>query len=132
MPVYASRLHSDAFLAAVSAIWPRVGDASAPADVTLPYAVVYPLDAAFDGSMSDLDADADPITQITYVGATREQAQWLRDKVRTDLLGQFLVVSGRRVGPVRIQAERPVLQDRDVTPHLMYAIDRYRAWSTPA
>lgn len=135
MTGYDSRPHSDAFLDAVKALWSRVGDAQAPADVTLPYCIVYPLGSAtFDGSnlAADLDADAFPLYQVTSVGGTREQAEFMRDKVRDGLLGTSLTVSGRRVGPVRLEDEQSVQVDFQVTPHLLYAVDRMRVYSTPA
>jgi hypothetical protein len=137
---YASRPHSSAFLAAARALWPnsvtgaRVGDAIAPADTTLPYAIAYPLGSAtFDGSLdtADLDGDAWPLWQITSVGGTREQAEFLRDKFRA-LLGTYLTVAGRRVGPIRLDDEQAVQIDKDVTPHLFYAVDRLRLYSTPS
>jgi hypothetical protein len=137
---YASRTHSSAFLAAARALWPaaasgaRVGDAIAPPDLTLPYAIAYPLGSAvFDGSLdvADLDSDAQPSWQVTSVGGTREQADLLRDKFRP-LLGTYLTVAGRRVGPIRLDDEQAVQIDKSVTPHLFYAVDRFKAMSTPA
>ena len=81
---------------------------------------------------ADLDADAWPTVQVTFVGDSREQVDSLRDDVRAAVLGTFLDVDGRRVGPVRLHDERPVERDDDVTPPLLYAIDRYRTYSTPA
>lgn len=142
MTTYAPHPHNTAVLALVRAAWALVGDAQAPAGLTYDakgllisaYAVVYPIGSAtFDGSLdgSDGQGDAWPITQVTYVGRTREQADALRSKVREQLLGQAVTVNGRRVGPVELDVELAVTRDDDVRPPVFYAIDRYRCYSTP-
>lgn len=136
MSGYLAQLHNDAMLAAVTAAAAgfAVGDAVKPDGTALPYAVVYPLGSpTFDGSLavSDLDDDAWPTTQVTFVGVSRQQVDGLRDRVRA-LLGTYVVVEGRRVGPIRLHDERPIERDDDVTPPLLYAVDRYRPFSTSA
>lgn len=138
---YAAGSHAAAFLAAVEAAYDLVGDLVAPphpavdADNRLirPYAVVYPIGAAvFDGSLEvgDEQADAWPTYQVTSVGRDRTQAQWLQDKLRAALLGTYLTVAGRRVGPVRLDDEQPAQLDTGVTPYRTYAVDRFRIYST--
>ena len=99
-----------------------------------PYAVLYPLGGAgYDGSLhaQDLDEDAWPTWQVTTVGVSPEQAEGVRDAIRAAVLGQTLTVASSRLGPVRLLDEQGVTIDHDVTPPLFYAIDRYRAYSTP-
>jgi hypothetical protein len=148
MSAYLSREHNAAILAAVQAICTSlspiryVGDGDVPAEVktegvvtTYPYAVIYPLGAStFDGSMAsdDLDSDAFPTTQVTFVGVSREQSDWLRDQVRAGLVGTHVVVQDRKVGPVRLHAELPSSKDTTVTPYVFWCVDHYRAFSTPA
>ncbi|MCW2498271.1 hypothetical protein, partial [Jatrophihabitans sp.] len=97
-----------------------------------PYAIAYPLDSAtFDGSIGDPQGDAWPVTQITSVGETREQASTLRDRLRDGLTGQHLTVDGRTVGPVRLDQAEPIRRDDDVRPPVFYAVDRYRTFNTP-
>jgi hypothetical protein len=140
---YPGSTHNAAFFAAVKAAWPLTGDAQAPDGVGYddmgrleqPYAVVYPQGTGqVDGSLdaTDLDSDAWPSTQVTYVGRTRDQADSLRTLVRGRVLGTFLTVSGRQVGPVRLELERPIQADHKAPPVLFYAIDLYRAFNTPS
>ncbi|MGZ4638676.1 MAG: hypothetical protein ACXV2J_06420 [Actinomycetes bacterium] len=132
---YAGRTHTAALLAAVEAAWPRVSLVQVSGDRTLPYAVVYPLGSGlFDGSLTAGDEQADvwPLWQVTSVGAGAEQAEDLRDRIRAALLGQYLLVDGRKVGPIRLEDEQPVQLDTDVTPHVQYAVDRFRVYSTPS
>lgn len=139
MNTYLAGVHNNAMLAAIRAAGhpaaPRTGDSVRPDDRALPYAVMYPLGSSvFDGSHAaqDLDSDAWPVTQVTFVGESREQVDDLRDAVRAAVLGTYLTVAGRRVGPVRLHDERGVDKDDDTTPPLLFAVDRYRAYSTPA
>ncbi len=147
--VYSSRDHDNAVLAAVRLICAGLpepmfaGDGDVPAEVKgdkgnvaqYPYCVVYPLGSStFDGPLSrdQLDADAWPTTQVTFNGATREQAAWLQDQVRPRIVGTFLQVAGRSVGPVRLHMELPASRDTTVTPYVYWAVDQYRAFSSPA
>lgn len=135
MTAYLASPHSNAMLALLTSAWDRMGDATKPDDTTLPYAVMYPLGSSvFDGSHADgdLDSDAWPVTQVTYVGESRDQVDQVRDVVRAAVLGNYLTVAGRRVGPIRLDDERPIDRDDDVNPPLLYAIDRFKAYSTPA
>ena len=151
MSAYLAREHNDAVFAAVQAICEALspvryaGDSDVPSQVKdskgvvdpakMPYAVVYPLgSSSFDGSMAldDLDSDAFPTSQVTFVGASREQADWLRDQVRPQILGTYLTISDRKVGPVRLHAETPSDKDTTVTPYLFWCVDQYRAFSTPS
>lgn len=138
MSVYSSRLHTSAFVAAVEALGVTTGDGGGDAqgpvqkDLTLPYAVVHAVGSSFDGPMGDLDADAFAITQVTFCGETREQAQWLQDKVRSGLVGTVLTVAGRSLGTVRMHMERPAGRDTTVTPYVWWAVDQYRVFSTPS
>lgn len=137
---YASNPHAEAFLLLLRQAWDLVGDSIAPEGIEVddqkrlvrPYAVLYPQGSgAFDGSISDPDTDAWPVVQVTYVGRDRAQADALRDRCRVDVIGALLAVDGRQVGPVRIDHELPTRRDDDVTPHVFYAVDLYRTFSTP-
>lgn len=141
--LFLSDPHATAFHAAVVALWPLTGDAKVPtADLEYdengllrkPYAVVYPLDASeFDGSLAaaDVQGDAWPLTQVTYVGASRSHADQVRDRIRTGLAGVYLTVAGRKVGPVRLEQQLPTRRDDTVTPALFYAVDIFRTYTTP-
>lgn len=100
-----------------------------------PYAVVYPTGAALiDGSLDvdDLDSDIFPTTQVTCVGLGREQAEWLQSQIRDRILGTYVTVSGRTVGPVRLHVALAAARDDTLgDPILFYALDQYRVFSTP-
>jgi hypothetical protein len=141
--IYLGSPHTAAVLALIKTAWALVGDGVAPDGLTRdadgrliqPYVVLYPLGTPrFDGSLGpgDEQSDAWPAVQLTSVGSSREQAEWMRDKTRTALLGQYLTVIGRRVGPLRLLDEQAVTRQDDVTPHLYFAVDRFRAFSTPS
>lgn len=132
MTVATSRAETEALLAALRAAWPRVGDAVAPDDATLPYAVLYPAGAGpLSGPVSDPFADSSPLFQITCVGRTREQTQWLADKLRPVALGP-LSITGRKVMQPYLETSQPVRRDDSSSPPLFYAADQVRLPTTPA
>lgn len=130
--VATSRPLTTALLLALRAAHPRVGDAAAPADTTLPYAVLYPFGSGrLNGPVGDQHADADSTVQLTCVGSTREQTEALMDRLRPVLLGP-LTVTGRRVMQAWIETSQPVRRDDDLTPPVFYAADQARYLTTPA
>ncbi|MEV4557200.1 hypothetical protein AB0K51_09395 [Kitasatospora sp. NPDC049285] len=74
--------------------------ADKPTGNTIPYCVLYPLGGTSgDGPpFGDADGDARMIYQVTSIGTTAEQAEWMADKVRTALLGRTSV--GAFVTPI--------------------------------
>lgn len=121
-----------AVLAALRLAHPRVGDAVAPKDKTLPYAVLYPSGPGqLDGPVSDQHADGSPVLQVTCVGSTREQAQLLADRLRPVLLA-VPTVPGVHVMQVSLESSQPVRRDDTAPPSLFYAVDAARFHTTPA
>lgn len=97
------------------------------------YAVVYPgLTGPTDGPVSATSWDAVQGWQVTYVGKSAEQADNMRDRGREALLGRVLAVTGRATEPVDLSDSTNVTRDDDVSPALYFAVDRYRARTTPA
>ena len=100
----------------------KIGDGQAPADDTRPYAVLYALDEAErEGDMST----ASTVTgwfefQVTSVGDTRAQAEWLADLLRTLLLASDLSPSGFIMFPWRDVVTNLPERDDDVQPPLFY------------
>jgi hypothetical protein len=127
------RLFYDAVIARLVADTGRpVGEAVAPAG-GLPYAVVYPMpDARHDGSLADPHQVAVYTFQLTAVGQTMEQAQWMQHKGRVSLLGWIPTVAG--IGSTPVQLDDPggggVTRDDDVSPPQFYAVDRYRMYAS--
>jgi hypothetical protein len=125
-----SRPLTVALLAALRAAHPSVGHATG-AGLTAPYAVLYPAGTGpLGGPVGDPHADADSTAQLTCVGATAEQAEWLADLLRPVLLGP-LTITGRRLMQSWLETSQPVRRDDDVTPALFYAVDQARYLTTP-
>jgi hypothetical protein len=97
------------------------------------YCIVYPLPGGvFDGTLGCPDDDASLIWQVTCVGATRPQCEWVADKVNETLVGQPLTIPGRYV--TRVQADMAgggVRRDDTVQPPVFIATPRYRIDSVP-
>ncbi|WP_157878037.1 hypothetical protein [Streptomyces torulosus] len=60
---------------------------STPTGATVPYNVLYSLGITTSGPpLGDGDADARVLLQVTSVGSTAEQVEWMADKARAALL----------------------------------------------
>jgi len=113
----------------------RIGDAQRPAVTTTPYAIVYPVDSGtFAGPIADPQADAYPASQVTCVGVDRNEAEGLADSIRTALLtARTLAIPGRALlGPVEQELSRFAQPDDSGPQTLYFAVDIYRARTTPA
>ena len=107
-----------------------VGDAVAP-DVDPPYAVVYPVPGgSTSGTLADPDDDAVFVYQVTCVGKSREQAEWIADKV-LQLLQAGVTGPGRRVLRVSPDMHGGIQRDDQVTPPVFASFPRFRIISTP-
>lgn len=136
-----SRAVTDAVIGLLEAAGLTVGDGVAEtasgAALTPPYAVVYPVSDVLSGPVASVSADADRTVQVTYVGVSREQAQWAADKGAVALLGadhRAVTVAGRALtGSIRHGGGGGVLRDDDTAgPPLFYAPQRYVVPTTPA
>ncbi len=111
----------------------KIGDGQAPADDTRPYAVLYALDETEEeGDMSS----AVTVTgwfefQITSVGDTREQAEWLADLLRTLILASNLTPSGFRMFPWRNLITNLPDRDDDEQPPLFYVTSTVEGFVAP-
>lgn len=109
----------------------NIGEAQAPASVVLPYAVIYPLsDEAKDGSLSNPVEIAVWAWQVTCVGSTMDQAQWMQHKVRQALLGWTPTVAGLGTTPVDLLDGAGVTRDDSIQPPLFYSTDRFHAYTS--
>ncbi|GAA2084462.1 hypothetical protein GCM10009759_03510 [Kitasatospora saccharophila] len=62
--------------------------ADKPTGNTIPYSILMPLGGVSSGPpFGDQAGDARLVYQVTSVGSTAEQAEWMADKVRAALLG---------------------------------------------
>lgn len=125
------REHTDAVIAALQAAGLSVGDAVAPED-TPPYVVVYRVFDGRSGTLGAPDDDAAITYQITCVGGSRQQAEWLADEV-AEKLATGLTVTGRSVPRIAPEdGSGAVFRDDDVTPPVFYCTPRFRVLSTTA
>lgn len=140
-PFAGSRAVTDGLIAKLETTGLRVGDgARKDADgVTLdvsdtagPCAVVYPIpggttDGASGSPLGDPDSFAHIVYQVTYVGVSREQAEWARDKGRTAVMAG-ITVTGHTVARVRLQVDIGAIRDDSLPSPLYSAIDRHVIW----
>lgn len=125
------REHTAAVIAALQGFGLSVGDAQAPAGVSEKYAVVFPIAGGDSyGTLAARNDDAELIYQVTCVGETREQAEWVADKAMGLLAG--FAVSGRSVPVVALESMPGIQRDDAKSPPLYYATPRFRVFSTPS
>ncbi|KAB8186865.1 DUF3168 domain-containing protein [Nonomuraea phyllanthi] len=130
-----SRPLVDALLASWRAAVPdtlKIHDAQASPDAEPPYAVAYFDTGMKSGFHRDLTNDGpnELRYQITSVGATRDQAAWVADKMAAAVLGTVATVSGRRVWPAIEEGSQPVRREDDGTA-LFFATAQYLTRSDP-
>jgi hypothetical protein len=104
-----------------------VGDATGQG-LTAPYVVVFPIAGeTYDGTIGPGGTwtEIDKPFQPTCVGVTREQAEWLADRVRTLLLTPHADYRARPIG-----GGGTVRDDATGSPALCYAYPRFSmtAW----
>lgn len=123
------RTYTDALITALEATGLTVGDADADG-LDPPFCVLYPRpEGRFSGTLGDTTKFAEKVDQATCVGATREQSQWVADKVLGTLNG--LSIPGRFV--CRVHPDVPgTFRDDDVTPPLYSTPVLLRITSTPS
>lgn len=110
-----------------------IHDGQALPDADPPYAVAYFDSGMLSGFHRNLanDGPNELRYQITSVGATRDQAAWVADKMAAAVLGTTPSVSGRRVWPAVEEGSQPVRREDDSTA-LFYATNQYVTRSDPA
>lgn len=129
-PVASLRVHTDAIIAALETAGLTVGDADA-AGLSAPYVVVYSIPGGrVSGTLANPHEDAEIVYQVTCVGSTREQAEWLADKSMTLLDG--LSVAGRSIAFVDADGFPGTRRDTDVTPPVFVSTPRFTVTTTPA
>jgi hypothetical protein len=125
------REHTDGVIARLQALGLAVGDGEAPSATVPPYVVVYPIAGGRStGTLGAPDDDAELVYQVTCIGTSRKQAQWLEDKV-SGLLAGF-AVTGRSVARVEVESYGGMVREDQKSPPLYLATPRFRLYSTPA
>lgn len=131
MSLPALREHTAAVIARLQGLGLAVGDGEAPAGNPEKYAVVYPIvGGSSSGVLAALHDDAVLIYQVTCVGTTRLQAQWVEDKAMGLLAG--FTVSGRSIPYVDVENYGGLFRDDTTSPPRYYTTPRFRFTSTPA
>ena len=127
------RLLTNSVLAVLVAGGDRIGDAQAPTDSSRPYAVLYPLFVTDrDGPQSDDTADGWYEFQVTSVGDTRMQAEWMRDRTTAAMKAGSFPVTGFATGPVKPTNDVGVERDDDVQPPIYYSHQLLQIFVTPS
>lgn len=131
--MYGVQLLTDALLVVLRATGVLVGDGVKPDGADRKYAVLYSLTGGVaDGPLDGREDDFQPMYQITAVGNTRQQADWVSDKLRAVMIPWQGVVGTRRVLYVRTDMSGGLQRDDDYQPPLFYIADRYRVVTTPS
>lgn len=106
-----------------------VGQGVAP-DTTRPHMVLYPWpDIATEGSLSDPHQIAITRFQVTCVGDSMEEAQWMQHQVRLALIGWVPDLEAGTT-PVELDEGSGVERDDQLTAGLWITTDRFRLWLT--
>lgn len=130
-PLASQRDHTDAVIAAIETIGKPVGDADAEG-LAAPYFVVYGIPGGRrTGTLENPHEDSDIVYQVTCVGDTREQTEWLVDKATETMLLGF-VVAGRSITFVSTDDHPGVRPDRDASPPVFIGTPRFTVSSRPA
>ena len=109
----------------------NIGRVEAPSDLTTPYAVVYPIDEFGDGtSLGDAHETVVYEFQVSSVGDTAEQAEWMQNQVRSALLGWTPSVSGRSLNPVEKAGSQGTVRSDNVQPPVFTAIDTFTVFTS--
>lgn len=69
---------------------------------------------------------------VHSIGQTIEQAEFVQERVQTQLTGHKLVVAGRSCHAMTHEVSRFPILDRDVTPPLWLIVDQFDFISEPA
>jgi hypothetical protein len=140
--IHQTRPVTAAIIAALRAEGLAVGNAEQPpgsgwqntpgTSTHVAYVVVYPLaGGSLDGSLADGQEDAEALYQLTCVGASAEQAEWVADAARASLLGASLTVPGRSVPLIIIDTLGGSVRDDNTQPPVWWIADRYSVRTTP-
>lgn len=110
-----------------------VDDAETANFAVLPRVVEYPDQGQSTREALCAGPDGAYVTiQTTCVGATRDQAGLMLDKVRSLVENQRPVVASWACGPVQQLSSRLPERDDDVDPAVFYAVATWRFLAVPA
>lgn len=133
--VHVGRDLTDQVISELESAGLTVGRAEAPASVpaNTGYVIVYPITGgSFDGDIYDPHGEARADYQLTSVGTSAEQCEWVADKARETMIDASLTLTDRAVIWIDATFLGGVLRDDDVQPPLFYSPDRYTVWTGAA
>ena len=126
-----SNAHIDGFKLLLASV--AVDDAESPNFAELPRVVLYGDQGATTRETLCTSPDGAYVTiQTTCVGATREQAGWMVDRVAQLVENKRPVVSGWVCGPIQNLFANLPRRDDDVDPAVFYAVTTWRFLAVPA
>lgn len=105
-----------------------------PAARVTPYVVVRPDSMPQESDrLAPFSGNLNGRIYVTCIGADVREVQWAQERTRALLVDKRPSVTvasvARSVAPLSLEGGSPVAIDRDVTPHLYYAVDVYRLFS---
>lgn len=126
-----SNAHIDAFKALLASV--TVDDAETPNFAELPRVVLYAdPDASTREALCATRDGANITIQTTCIGATRDQAGWMVDRVTELVEDKRPVVTGFTCGPIQNLFSNLPRRDDDVDPAVFYAVKTWRFLAVPA
>ena len=127
-----AKAHADAVKALIGTTV-RLHEGNRPDGSALPAAVLF-IDngTGLRTTLATVSDRRDVSFQVTSVGLDPEGVRSVAERVRAALLDQRPAVAGRTTWPIRQEGSEPIRLDRDVTPHVFYAVDLYAFSSVPA
>lgn len=134
MSLHGSRVLTDQIISVLQAASLTVGDATVPDTIPAEdgYVIVYPLTGGtMDGTLENLYEDAVVPYQLSAHGTSREQCEWVSDRVLATVLAASWTLTGRKVIRVAPAFRGGTLRDDDVQPPIYYAPDRYDFRTVP-
>lgn len=139
-----ARLITDALLVELRQAPVLVGDGETPDGAGwpasggpfVPHANLHPIPGGVtSGTVERPDDDAEMIYQVTAVGSTREQCEWVADECRDVLLHSAPSIDGRSVMGITHDMMGGSRRDDTLGAGQLpvwIAVDRYRVYSTPS
>jgi hypothetical protein len=101
-----------------------IGEGVRPEDADPPYAVVYPLpDSSYLATLTDPHESSLQLFQVTCVGDTMDEAQWMQREAREALIGWTPTVAGWSPNRIELDLGSGVIRD-DGGP-VFYTTDRF-------